>query len=67
MTTDEVLGELAEVQDDLACCTKAVDELLDRRAALFRRLRDDGWTFARIAAAAGLTDAAVVKAVRRVS
>lgn len=62
-----ILARLDTVADELACCEKRVAELLDNRAELFAQLRAEGWTFKRIAEAAGLTDAAIVKALRRIA
>ena len=65
MTPETKLAALARVAADLAAAETKVDDLRAQRLALFADLREASVTHARIGEAAGVSEVAVIQALRK--
>lgn len=65
MTPRDPLAPLRRMQGPIDTARGRLDELLERRAALWRRLVEDGTSVAAVAEASGVTPAAVRLRLRK--
>lgn len=68
-TAEDVLAELAELAEGIALDSQALDAKYARRLAVYQEARalDPPLTFGKVAAAAGVTEVAVIQSLRKLA
>jgi hypothetical protein len=68
-TAEDVLAELAQLAEGIALDAQALDAKYARRLAVYQEARalDPPLTFGRVAAAAGVTEVAVIQSLRKLA